>query len=224
MKKLFALVACGAAMAATPALAEDKPGIEKGDVLLRVRTIAVVPAGGAGPILPALPTESVTVGHSVVPEVDFTYMVTNHIGVELIAATSRHEIATVGPGTKNVGNIITTWVLPPTLTAQYHFNPKGKLRPYLGAGVNLTVFWNAHSTAALERVAGRTPVELPVSVGYALQAGADIDISKKFFLNVDLKYVDIGTRARLYSAGLGLQRVQVDVNPFVVGVGLGLRL
>ncbi|MBX9880960.1 MAG: outer membrane beta-barrel protein [Sphingomonas sp.] len=220
----MALAAAAAVVVSGQAMAQDRVGIKQGDVLLRVRTIAVVPTGRNGPILPALPTESVDVGHSVVPEIDLTYMATNHIGFELIAATSRHEIATVGPGTKNVGNIITTWVLPPTLTAQYHFNPKAKVRPYVGAGVNLTVFWNAHSTRALEAVAGRTPVQLPTSVGWALQAGTDIDISKKFFVNIDVKYLDVGTRARLFSAGLGLQRVQVDVNPVVVGIGLGVRL
>lgn len=224
MKIKIALAAVGAVLIAAPALARDQQGIKQGDVLLRVRTIAVVPTGSNGPILPALPTESVDVGHSVVPEVDITYMATNHIGFELIAATSRHEIAARGPNVGGLGNIITTWVLPPTLTAQYHFRPRAKLRPYVGAGVNLTVFWNARATRALEGAVGRTPVQLPTSVGWALQAGTDIDISKKFFVNIDVKYADIGTRARLYTAAAGLQRVQVDVNPVIVGVGLGLRL
>lgn len=220
----MALAAAAAVVVSGQAMAQDRVGIRQGDVLLRVRTIAVVPTGRNGPILPALPTESVDVGHSVVPEIDLTYMATNHIGFELIAATSRHEIGARGPAIGGLGNIITTWVLPPTLTAQYHFQPQAKVRPYVGAGVNLTGFWNAHSTRALEGAVGRTPVQLPTSVGWALQAGTDIDISKRFFVNIDVKYIDIGTRARLYTAAAGLQRVQVDVNPVVVGVGLGVRL
>ena len=67
-------------------------------------------------------------------------MVTDHIGVELIAATSKHTISGVTGTTGSIGKLASTWVLPPTLTVQYHPTPEAKLRPYVGAGINYTLF------------------------------------------------------------------------------------
>ena len=44
-------------------------------------------------------------------------------------------------------------MLPPTLTAQYHFNPHGAVRPYLGAGVNYSIF----SKEDIKKRIGRSP-------------------------------------------------------------------
>ena len=44
------------------------------------------------------------------------------------------------------------------------------------------------------------------------------------FLNLDVKYIDIDTTARLTTTNLGTQRVKVNIDPIVVGVGVGFRL
>ena len=44
------------------------------------------------------------------------------------------------------------------------------------------------------------------------------------FLNFDVKYIDIDTTARLTTAAAGTQRVKMDIDPLVFGVGFGLRL
>ncbi|MBN8930529.1 MAG: OmpW family protein, partial [Rhizobium pusense] len=51
--------------------------------------------------------------------------------------------------------LASTWVLPPTLTAQYHFNPKGAVRPYVGAGINYTIFWNEKASDGLQAAVGK---------------------------------------------------------------------
>jgi outer membrane protein len=218
------LAVLGASLIAAPALARDGEGLKAHDVLLRVRGIWVDPTGKSDGIVPSLPNDRLTVTSSVAPEVDVTWMATDHIGFEIIAATTRHSAEGVQGVTAGIGKVVNTWVLPPTLTAQYHFNSKGKVRPYLGAGINYTVFWNEKATSGLVGAVGPTRVHINDSVGYALQGGVDIDISKRFFLNLDAKYIDMNPRATLYTTALGTQTVKTRISPIVVGVGFGMRL
>lgn len=196
---------------------------KQGDVIVRVRTILVAPNEKSGPILPGFPGETVGVGNSFMPEIDFTYMATNHLGFELILATTKHNLSGRTGTTGSIGKLATTWVLPPTLTAQYHFVPDGHVRPYVGAGINYSIFWNEDASDGLETAVGRTHVRLSDSVGWAAQAGVDIDLTKKIFLNLDIKYIDMRTTARLATAAVGGQKVKVDINPIVAGIGLGMR-
>ncbi len=231
MPSLIKSLAVGATMAmamTAPAFAETDPaprqGIAAGDVLLRVRTILVAPNETSGSILPAFPGERVRVDNSIMPEVDVTYMATNHIGFELIAATTKHHADGRTGTTGTIGRLASTWVLPPTLTAQYHVNPTGAVRPYVGAGLNYTIFWNETASNALVAAVGRTGVHMKDSFGWAAQAGVDIDITPKVFLNLDVKYIDIDTTARLRTTAAGVQRVAISLDPLVFGVGLGVRL
>lgn len=224
---LVLAVLVGPAMA-TPALAQSadvaRVGIQAGDVLLRVRAITVVPNEDSGGITPAFPNERLAVGNAVMPEVDATYMATDHLGFELIASTTKHSAKGTSGTTGGIGTLATTWVLPPTLTAQYHFTPTAHVRPYLGAGINYTVFWNEKASDGLQTAVGRTHVGMKDSVGWAAQAGVDADITPKLFLNLDVKYIDMGTTVRLDTAAAGTQQVKLDLNPLVFGVGMGLRL
>jgi len=214
MTKLMLLAGVSAAMLATPAFAKE------GDVLVRVRAIVVAPNERSGAVS-GIPGSKIGVGDSVMPEVDFTYMATNHIGAELIVATTKHSVS--GRGTiSGLGDVANTWVLPPTLTLQYHFAPDGKVRPYLGAGINYSVFYSAKATPSLNAALGATKVKLGDSVGYALQAGVDIPVSKKVFVNFDIKYIDMKTTARLTS-GATIRTSRVKIDPIVAGMGIGFR-
>lgn len=216
MKMLNAtLAAVALTMAATPALAE------KGDILVRLRAITVQPQEKVGPVLPTFPTSSGSITDAYAPEVDFTYMITNNIGVELIAATTKHCVQG-GATLAAVGRLACTWVLPPTLTLQYHFVPTGKIHPYVGAGVNWTMFYNEKASAQLNSAIGATRVNLSNSWGFALQGGVDFDLNDKMFVNIDVKYVDMDTNARL-TTGVAVNNLLADINPLIVGVGVGWR-
>ena len=210
-----ALAALAISLAATPALAE------KGDVLVRLRAITVQPQEKVGPVLPTFPTSGGSITNAYAPEIDFTYMITNHIGVELIAATTKHCVEG-GGSLAAVGRLACTWVLPPTLTLQYHFVPEGKIHPYVGAGVNWTMFYKEKASSQLNAAIGATNVDLSNSFSFALQAGIDFDISEKMFLNLDVKYVDMDTNARLTTGAL-VNNLRANINPLIVGVGVGWR-
>jgi len=203
--------------AAAPAYAEA------GDVYVRLRGIVVAPNEKSGSVLPAFPGEKVRVNDSVVPEVDVTYMVADHWGLELIASTTRHSASGRTGTTGAIGKLASTWVLPPTLTLQYHPVKDGAIRPYVGAGVNYTLFYSEKASSGLEAAVGQTKVRMSDSVGWAAQAGVDIDINERMFLNLDVKYIDIDTTARLATTAAGTQRVRINLDPFVFGAGVGFR-
>jgi outer membrane protein len=212
---LMGLALAATALTSTPATAKA------GDVLIRVRAIAVIPNESSGPVLPTFPGGSVGVGYSVMPEIDFTYMATDHIGLELIAATTRHGLSGQGTlsGLPDLGH---TWVLPPTLTLQYHFAPEAKIRPYVGAGINYTLFYGEGTSSELDTAIGASNLDLSNSFGWAAQAGVDFDLNEKMFLNLDIKYIDMSTTARVTTGAL-VNSVDVKINPIVVGVGIGMR-
>jgi outer membrane protein len=216
MKTQYLAAAALAAAVATPAQAEQ------GDWLLRGRAILVAPTEDSGGIEPTFPNDEVSVSNSFAPEVDISYFVTDNIAFELIAATTKHDIG--GKGSLDpIGKLADTWVLPPTLTAQYHFIPNGKVRPYVGAGLNYTLFYGEDTSSDLNAAIGDTDINLDSSFGFALQAGVDFDLNEKIFLNVDVKYLDIDTEAKLTTGAL-INRVDVDIDPIVFGIGLGMKL
>ena len=208
---------------------------------IRLRGIAIAPDDDSGQIIVNNTTSQgsgVEVDAAFVPEFDLTYMITPHWGIEAIAGIANHDVNI--DGTPNAGSTLTavgatdglklfdTWVLPPTVTLQYHFLPESKIRPYVGVGVNYTAFLADNATSQLEAaVGGPVKVSTENSWGYAFQAGVDYDIDDKWFLNADVKYIDISTAAKLgvnggVNAGTVLN-VDVDVDPWVFGVGVGYR-
>ncbi len=194
---------------------------EQGDLLVRLRGIVVAPTEDSSAVLPAFPGGAVSVDNAIVPELDFTYFLTNNIGAELILATSPHDISGEG-SLAALGEIADTMVLPPTLLLQYHFAPEARVRPYVGAGLNWTIFYSEDASTSLVNAVGPTNVSLDDSVGWAVQAGLDFDLNERFFLNVDVKYIDIDTTATLTSGAL-VNTVDVNLDPIVAGVGVGIR-
>jgi outer membrane protein len=211
-------------VAAAAILAAASPAhAEAGDVLVRLRGIVVAPNEKSGSVLPAFPGEKVKVNNSFMPEVDVTYMVADHWGLELIAATTKHSASGKTGTTGGIGKLASTWVLPPTLTLQYHPIKDGPVRPYIGAGVNYTLFYSENASKGLETAVGKTSVKMKDSVGWAAQAGVDFKLNERMFLNLDVKYIDIDTTARLATTAAGVQRVRIGLDPFVFGAGVGMK-
>nr|WP_322104146.1 OmpW family outer membrane protein [Paraburkholderia sp. J41] len=197
----------GAAFFAAPASAAGSPdtGIYAGDWLVRLRAITIAPDARASGTLDALGAD---VNNATVPELDFTYMMTDALGVELILGTSRNHV------TSKIGDLGGVGVLPPTLLLQYHFNNAGKVRPYVGAGMNYTLFYNNGLHAGDESVSINNH-----SFGPALQFGIDFQVSKRVFVNADIKKIWMHTDASLGGTPLGT----LHIDPLVVGLGVGMK-
>lgn len=216
-KRLYYAALLPLVMLAMPAHAE------KGDFIVRTRAILIAPDDSSSGITPTFPNERVSLKSTVVPELDLAYMVSKRIGVELVLTTTKRKVSGETGTTGAIGTLASIKLLPPTLTAQYHFRPDTKVRPYVGAGFNYNMFYDETPSRGLVNAVGNTSVRLKDKIGKAVQLGVDIDITKDVFLNLDVKYIDFTTTARLNTALIGTQSVRVKVNPFIVGIGLGTR-
>lgn len=197
------------AASAAPAMA-----IDQGDWLVRFGIGHAAPNDSSSDFSGALGVGA-GVDADTKPVLSVTYMVTDRIGIDLLGAWPfEHDIRATGALGGKVGS---AKHLPPTLGVQYHFAPKAKVRPYVGVGVNYTHFWDEKLTAAGQTVLGS--VELEDSVGLAGQVGVDVDINAKWFVNADVRYINIETKGTTANVGI----VKVDVDPWVFIVGLGTR-
>ncbi|MCC7305119.1 MAG: OmpW family protein [Alphaproteobacteria bacterium] len=147
--------------------------------------------------------------YAIVPEVDFTYYFTPSIAAELIAATSKHDI-----DYNSNTDLGSAWVLPPTLTLQYHFMPDSAFSPYVGAGVNYSIFYGEDTAT------GFTSLEVDNGWGPALQVGADYWLNDHWGLNLDLKKIWLNVDAELNSGGI---QADIDMDPWVIGAGVSYR-
>lgn len=141
---------------------------------------------------------------------NITYMATPNIGIELLLALPfNHDISLGGT------SIGSTDQLPPTLFLQYYFMPTGTIHPYVGIGLNYTFFFNEETSGPLTG----TSLSLDSSWGVAGQAGIDIDVAPGWFVNAEVDYIDIDSKASVNGVGLGT----VSIDPWVVGLNIGTR-
>ena len=217
-KALLAGATFMAGLGVPAATADDSPW------QVRVRLISVSPDESstitfAGQNTSGTLPGAATASTEYVPELDITYFFNKNVSAELILATSRHDIVAAGTplGDVPVGKV---GVLPPTLLAQYHFAPDAKIRPYIGAGINYTFFYNEDAEGTAFQHSSYED-----GFGLALQAGVDFDFNEDspWFFNLDVKKIWLSTDVELGGPVTGPLEVEVDLNPWVFGAGFGYR-
>ncbi len=183
-----------------------------GDWFTRLRALYLYPVWSSGS-LSTIPNSGVSVHPAWTGEFDFGYMFTKYLGSELILATSYHTLW--GKKALQGVKIGSTWALPPTLTLQIRLFPSAMLQPYVGGGVNYTVFYSKHCDLP------NTSLSLSNSWGGAVQGGLDYFFYQDWIFNVDVKYIWINTDAHLSGQVPG--KVDVTINPVVIGFGFGRK-
>lgn len=192
----------------------------------RVRGIAVIPYESAKI---GIIGGDIYLSNTFVPELDFTYFFTKLFAAELILATTKHDVNTVGSDISAIGgpsnmdvDLGNVWLLPLTLTLQYHFTPFAEkvFKPYIVAGVNYTIFYNVEDGNTVKNVSYKN------NVGYAFQVGFDLILSDTFFINVDAKKLflktDVIVDASKLAAELSMP-ADVTINPLILGMGFGMK-
>jgi outer membrane protein len=194
--KLALLTATSLGAVSVPALAQEgSDWLSKDRFQIRVRAIDVN-ADGEGTVKQnGLKTH---VNHDIVPE-------------ELIAATSEHSLHA---GNLHLGD---AWILPPTLTLQYHFTPDQKFSPYVGAGLNYSLFYGESDGPLFDNL------DVDGGVGYAAQAGFDYWLNDNWGLNFDVKYVNLDVDVDVDLGATHLDADDVDLDPWIIGVGASYR-
>ncbi|MAB10750.1 OmpW family outer membrane protein [Hyphomonas sp.] len=222
MKRLF----CAALLASATwttiagvAAADDNPWMVRG------RVIGVLPSESADlSVAGARLGGDVDISDEYVPELDITYFFNKNIAAELILATAQHDVtatnvAAVGGADVKLGDV---WVLPPTVTLQYHFTDMGQFKPYVGAGINATLFYNEDEGSTADNI------DYDPSFGPALQIGFDYDLDGQpggWAFNADVKKIWINSDVTVdFTTALGAKvKADVDINPTVVGLGFGYK-
>lgn len=185
---------------------------EEGDFIIRARILGVVPDDSSSDIT-AIGGKA-TVDDSITVDLDFTYFLTKHFAAELTLTIAKNDVNAVDTavGNLDLGHV---YLLPPTLTAQYHFLPDSTFRPYVGAGINYTIFFNEDAGAAND-------VNYDNGFGYALQAGFDVEINKHWALNFDVKKIWLSTDVSVKALGTTVY-TDVDIDPWLFGAGVAYR-
>ena len=202
------LVALAAAVGCIAPLAAQADAVTE-PWLVRVRAVHLDSSNGGS----TNPDLGLSINNRWIPEVDISYFFTPEWAAELILTyPQKQELSSSAVG----GKIGSFKHLPPTLTLQYHFTSLGAFKPYVGAGVNYT---RISSVKWESSVSGLNPKLDSSSVGFALQIGADYEIAKNTYLNIDVKKVQLGTDVRLGGSKIG----SLDIAPVLIGIGVGWR-
>lgn len=197
VSKRFAPLACACALAfSLPAQAQ-----EAGDWTFSVGAHAVAPKSGNGRL--AGGALAADVGDAWRPTVTAEYWFSRTWGLEILAALPfEHDIRLNGAAAGSTKH------LPPTVTLQYHFEGE-RVRPFVGVGVNYTVFFEEQTRGPL---AG-TELDLGSSFGLAAHAGVDFAVGDAKWIRLDARWIDIDTDVRVNGTDVGT----VAIDPLVYG-------
>ena len=184
---------------------------EKGDIVVRARVTHIAPDESSH--LDTSIGDKLEVNSNTIPEIDFSYYFTKNIAAELILAVgSRHDV-NIGGGVNAGAKLGSINLLPPTLTAQWHFNPDQTIDPYVGAGMSYI--------RAMDRNLNLDTTGITVErnmFGPVLQAGADYNLPNKWLVNFDVKKIwfsaDVSTTTKIDN---------LDIDPWVVSFGVGKK-
>ena len=210
MNPLCIALAAVLALAATPALAQSA-----GSWTVGIGAHNVAPKSDNG-TLTATPLGNLTmdVGSNVRPTITGEYFLKDNLGLEVLAALPfQHDINVAG-----VGKVGSTKHLPPTVSLQYHFG-QGKLKPFVGLGLNYTTFFSTKTEGAIDG----TNLDLSNSWGLAGHIGVDFQVSEKGAIRIDYRKIDIDTDVKLNGAKLGTRNT-VNIDPSVYGIAYVLTL
>jgi outer membrane protein len=186
----------------------------EGDWIVRVGVAHVSPNDDSGELSGVAGAE-VSVDSATSLGITIAWMATDNVGIGVLGAWPfKHDIKGEG-ALSGAGKIAEVKHLPPTVTLQYHFNPAGAARPFVGAGINYTTFFS-EKTHGL----GGASISLDDSWGWAVEAGIDFDLNQDWFASAQLWYIAIDTTATL---GDGLGTIDVDIDPWVAMIGAGRR-
>ena len=189
---------------------------EKGDFVVRARATYVAPdeTSKLDTMMP-LAGSKLEVDSNTIAEIDFSYYITKNIAAELILALgTRHDVNIVGDTNAKLGSVN---LLPPTLTAQWHFNPDQTIDPYAGAGISY-----ARAMDNGLKLDPSTAIHVDRNMwGPALQAGVDVNLQDKWLINFDVKKIWFSTD--VYTTANGAKIDSLDIDPWVVSFGVGKK-
>jgi len=148
-----------------------------------------------------------------------TYMFAPNFGVEVLGSLPFEHDIELADGGEKVGS---TKHLPPTVSVVYYFLPDAPVQPYIGAGINYTLFFDEDTSGPLRDA----DLSLDDSLGAAFVLGIDIPLQGDWFVNADVRYIDIETDGDVdLNDGEGgkLELEGIDIDPWAFGLTVGYQ-
>jgi len=205
--RLKSLVVAMAAVASLAPISSQAQSTDNSNPwMVRVRAVDLIWNNGQTGIAQ---TQNLKAKNQVIPEFDVSYFFTKNIAAELVLTYPQQ--VTINNNSGTAGKIT---ALPPSLLLQYHFTDLGAFKPYVGAGVNYTLFSNRQNFPAY----GNTVQVEPSSFGAVGQVGMDYFFDKNWGLNVDVKYATMATNVQAVAGGANLGKL--TLNPWMPAVGV----
>ncbi|MDP7593549.1 MAG: OmpW family outer membrane protein [Litorilituus sp.] len=210
---------------------------QAGDILVRGGLTSVNPDSDKAAILLGgsdATGASLSVDDNTQLGLNFVYFYNSNWAFELLAATPFTHDVTLNDPTAALGGALGVPAgldgvklaevthLPPTLSALYYFDTDTAFKPYVGIGVNYTVFFEEEFEAAPKSL-GLSNLKLDGSFGLAAQIGADYQIDKNWSVNVSARYIDISSDATFDVGQSSIGAAKVEVNPMVYSIMLGYK-
>ncbi len=113
-------------------------------------------------------------------------------------------------------------MIPITGTLQFHFAPDARFSPYIGAGVAYVLFDELNDSSDLDSVKINA-IDFDDDAGFVANAGFNFDITPRFALNFDAKYVPVNSAATaVFASGPGTN-FEIEINPLILSAGLGFQ-
>ena len=207
--RLKSLVVAMAAVASLAPIASQAQSSGENPWMVRVRATDLIWQNGqSGAVVQGA---NVKAANKVIPEFDVSYFFTKNIAAELVLTYPQTININYTANQTNLGSIK---ALPPSLLLQYHFTDLGALKPYVGAGVNYTIFSNRNNLGN-----GAYSVDSS-SVGAVGQVGADYMLDKNWGLNIDVKYATMSTNV---TTAAGVNGGKLTLNPWMPSVGVAYK-
>jgi len=227
LKPLLTAAAAAALVAPAMASADVAPGQPKGDWLFRVGVSQLNPTSSPGLENPLNNGVDLTADSDVSVTGTIAYMLTDHIGTELLLAYPfTHGVDAKFPGGEKQ-RIAHVEILPPTLNLQWYFLPNHKINPYVGVGVNWAIFMSSDLKKNALGLPSNAKLETGDSFGADGQIGADIALYDHWFVNLDVRYIGVTTDLtvrNVNAAGDRLKLGNMDINPMLYTAAVGYRM
>lgn len=187
--------------------------------MIRLRALGVITRDSGW--VDQVPGSGLKTTNSLVPELDISYFFTRNIAAELILGVTRHEVTGTGVAATAGLDVGRAWLLPPTLTLQYHFTDLGAFKPYIGAGVNYTIFFNQSAGNTFNN-AGVSVIRsnLHNSAAPVAQIGFDYMLDKHVGINVDIKKIWLRPDWDGTLGGNVPVTGKVNLDPWLIGTGV----
>jgi outer membrane protein len=204
--RLKSLIVAMTALASLAPIAAHAQSAEENPWMVRVRAVDLLWQNGqSGAVVQGA---DVKAANKVIPELDVSYFFTKNIAAELVLTYPQTIDINYTSSQTKLGSIK---ALPPSLLLQYHFTNFGAFKPYIGAGVNYTIFTSRNNLSN-----GAYSVDNS-SFGAVGQIGMDYMFDKNWGLNLDLKYATMSTNV---TTAAGADGGKLTLNPWMPAVGV----